>query len=307
MAGFILTQNSKQLFKFYTYIHTRLDSGMVFYIGKGKGDRAFSAKGRNQRWNRTAKKHGWEARIHAHFIEEADAFENEKTLISLYRELNHPLCNMSDGGEGASGVIPSAETRKKIGDASRGKPRPPHVIAILRAANTGIKRTPEQIRANSEYRKGKKLNPETVKKIAAANTGQKRSEDARKNMSEAAKQRGISAETLMKAHLATRGMKRSKEFCAKVTAALTGRPVSKETRDKIRSRHIGRVIPKETRDKISQALTGKPLPEITKEKLKALYSTPEKKAEISLRFKGKPWSEERRAAHNAKKAQELIK
>ena len=77
---------------FYTYIHTRVDDGKVFYVGKGKGARAHSTKGRNQRWVRTAAKHGLKVDIAARWPTEAEAFDHERLLIACFRDMGHPLC-----------------------------------------------------------------------------------------------------------------------------------------------------------------------------------------------------------------------
>ena len=95
---------------FYTYVHRRADDGKVFYVGKGKGSRANSTRSRNPYWASTARKHGVRVEIAALWACEAEAFEHEKLLISCFRDLNQPLCNLTDGGVGISGYRHSAET-----------------------------------------------------------------------------------------------------------------------------------------------------------------------------------------------------
>lgn len=59
---------------FCNYIHTRNDTGAVFYVGKGKERRAHTHYGRSQHWKRIVAKHGRTVHIVAYFANEADAF-----------------------------------------------------------------------------------------------------------------------------------------------------------------------------------------------------------------------------------------
>lgn len=43
---------------FYTYLHRRNDTGQVFYVGKGKGQRAHDKYKRSAHWKRIVAKHG---------------------------------------------------------------------------------------------------------------------------------------------------------------------------------------------------------------------------------------------------------
>lgn len=89
---------------FYTYIHRRNDTSQVFYVGKGKDGRAHSRSGRNRHWRGVAAKHGHTVEICAQWPTEDEAFEHERFLVSTFKLLNHPLVNMTDGGEGVAGV-----------------------------------------------------------------------------------------------------------------------------------------------------------------------------------------------------------
>ena len=115
------TYHSKAIYKFYTYLHIRLTDGLVFYVGKGTRSRISKTEGRNKYWQNTANKHGWKSYIYAHFKNEDDAFENEKELIAFYKGINHPLCNLTDGGEGVSGCIWSDERRENRSVLSTGR------------------------------------------------------------------------------------------------------------------------------------------------------------------------------------------
>lgn len=104
---------------FYTYIHRRESDNAIFYVGKGKGRRAWTQDGRNSRWNRTVAKHGHKVEICAEWPTEAEAIEHEIFLISCFRDIGCQLVNMTDGGEGMAGYSPTPETRKKLSVASK--------------------------------------------------------------------------------------------------------------------------------------------------------------------------------------------
>lgn len=96
---------------YYVYIHTRLDTGEVFYVGKGNGYRAFDKSGRNIWWNRIANKTEWISSIVQDNMSEDDAYLLEMWLIAKFRHNGVKLCNISDGGEGGQGV--QSTTSKK--------------------------------------------------------------------------------------------------------------------------------------------------------------------------------------------------
>lgn len=101
---------------YYTYAHYRSDDGKLFYIGKGnsRGNRHSSSRNRNQHWHRVVNKHGFRVEILAHWKNEIEAFDHEKVLIRTFRELGYPLTNITDGGEGTSGMKLSDERKEKI-------------------------------------------------------------------------------------------------------------------------------------------------------------------------------------------------
>lgn len=239
---------------FYTYVHHRADDEKVFYVGKGKGDRAHSRRGRNPHWRRTAAKHGLRSEVVAHWPSEAEAFEHERFLISCFRDMGHPLCNKTDGGEGAAGHFPTEETRAKLSEAGRRRRLSDEARRCISQKNAGRKHTEETRRKNSEARKGKPLAPEHAAKIGDSLRGRVVSEETRRKISESHKGKKIPPEVVARVRAANQGRKRSDEFKAKVSAGGKGRVVSAETRAKISARHKGRVISEEQRQKISATL-----------------------------------------------------
>jgi hypothetical protein len=104
---------------FYVYAHARASDGKVFYIGKGRGNRAFSKDGRNKYWARVVDKHGLNVRLIKSDMSEPCAFSLERAMIAALGRKN--LCNLTDGGEGPSGYILTDHQRAKYLEA-RGRP-----------------------------------------------------------------------------------------------------------------------------------------------------------------------------------------
>lgn len=103
--------------KFYVYAHYAIGEDVPFYIGKGSGKRAWSKDGRSFWWWNIVKKYGLEVRILLETDIESIAFEKEKQLITEYgrRDLNTgTLVNLTDGGEGASGLVYTDDIKKSI-------------------------------------------------------------------------------------------------------------------------------------------------------------------------------------------------
>ena len=157
---------------FYVYVHTRVSDGSVFYVGKGKGKRAYYIKGRSEHWNNIAKKHGYNVTILLNNLTEEQAFILEKqTIATLGRE---NLCNMTDGGEGVTGR-PShnvgrkhcEETRKKMSEAKKGKPAPNKGKKHTEEARLKISRAMKGRPSPFKGKPGKKLSLESIAKRTA--------------------------------------------------------------------------------------------------------------------------------------------
>jgi len=193
----------------YIYRHIRLDKNEPFYIGIGSDSNYKRANDKNLRsgyWQKILSKTEYRVDILFDDLTWEEACEKEKEFIALYgrRDLNNgTLCNMTDGGEGTLGRVPTEETRRKIGIAQKGKVNSPETRKKLSIANKGRKHTAETKLKISETQKGKIiseetrikssksrtgiiLSPEHRAKISKALTGMKRperSEEYRKNIS----------------------------------------------------------------------------------------------------------------------------
>jgi hypothetical protein len=194
-------------------------AGLPFYCGK-------TVKAPNSRlWThfQTARKHpnrpisirlnqcGEHVRIQLMEIVPADGnwAERERSWIRVTRFAFPGCVNVSDGGDGAPGNIPNAETRAKISAANKGRKQSPEHLAKLSASRKGRRLTPEhrekvgayfrgrpgkphtkEARAKiSSAHHGRKQTPETIAARAAANTGKTRSAEVRLKMSVAQKKR----------------------------------------------------------------------------------------------------------------------
>lgn len=107
---------------YYVYLHRRADDNEVFYVGKGKDNRANIVCKRNKYWQNVVAKHGgFVVEYVEKELSESDAFDLEIETIKFYRECGHTLTNLTDGGEGISGWVPSEESRQRYSKAKKGK------------------------------------------------------------------------------------------------------------------------------------------------------------------------------------------
>jgi hypothetical protein len=106
---------------FYTYIHTRASDNKPFYVGKGRGKRAYSAAGRNTHWHRVVAKHGLKVDIASRWPTEVEAFEHEKFLILCLKDMKMLLVNQTNGGEGRAGWVPDELFRNMVSRVHAGK------------------------------------------------------------------------------------------------------------------------------------------------------------------------------------------
>ena len=102
---------------YYVYIHRKLTTGEIFYIGKGKNDRYKCLQNRSKFWKNIASKHGLLIEIYQDGLQEWYAFELEKELIDLYGRrdsLSGNLVNLKDGGDFGRNYKHSTEWRSRM-------------------------------------------------------------------------------------------------------------------------------------------------------------------------------------------------
>lgn len=189
--------------QFYTYLWLR-DNGTPYYVGKGFGKRAYSNSGR------FTKRPVDRARILVQLWEsEEKSLEMEKWYIALFgrKDLGYGvLHNLTDGGEGISGLTHTMESKAKMSSAKKGKPLSEAHRARLSNAHKGRKfseatlqimaevgklrnvdhlHTPESIEKRSKTHRGFKHTPESIEKMKVAQKGKTFSEETRSRMREA--------------------------------------------------------------------------------------------------------------------------
>ncbi len=150
---------------FYAYIHARPD-GTPFYVGKGIRERAVElTSNRNKYHNNIVAKHGAENILVGKMdcSSEEIAFELEKGLIKCLRRAGVKLANMTDGGEGCSGLIYSEQSRAKMSASQKLRIRTPEEIARMSASLKGRIFSEE----HKEALRGRKLSREHRDKLSA--------------------------------------------------------------------------------------------------------------------------------------------
>jgi hypothetical protein len=139
---------------FYVYLYMR-DDGTPYYVGKGKGKRA---------WNRTARAvsppvNDEKIKIVAHRLSEFEAFLLEVKLVERYGRIDLGtgiLRNGTRGGEGSAGHVPTKERRQQQREI------------MLKKVEDGEFNYP------SNELKGKKQTAEQIKKRITVHIGAKR-------------------------------------------------------------------------------------------------------------------------------------
>ncbi len=179
----------------YVYEH-RTHNGRLFYIGKGKGERAYTKNGRNQYWHNVVNKHGgYCVRIIEDNMTHEDALELEIAAIEFAKFHGVRLVNITNGGEGTNGLKWTEERREKM---------------VAAFANDNYK---EKI---SEASRKKWSNPETRKKIQ-----------------EAIKKAHNSPEVKAKMAIALKDVFASKEYKDKLSAAQKKSWKSKDRKENV--------------------------------------------------------------------------
>lgn len=243
---------------FYVYEHRRLDTGAVFYVGKGKGERLMVTQHRSPHWKSVAKKGGWRASVAFRTNDEELAFLAEQELIRKRRMEGAPIVNMTDGGEGMSGYVFPLEAIARRAAAQKGQKRPtvsaklsgrtksPEHRAKLAASHRGMTASPEARARMSAARKGRapwtagrSLSPEHRAAISRGITGDRNPFYGRRH----------SDETIRRLSDAHRGFNHSEE---------TKRAMSESRRGPANPRH-GVSVPEEQKARQIASLKARPL------------------------------------------------
>ena len=112
--------------KYYVYAHLNPITKDIFYIGLGKGNRAWNKwTGRNKFWDNYINKHGFEVEIISENLTRKQAEKIEIEFISTLgrRQIDEGgiLVNRSSGGDGCTGYTHSEEFKLKMSNDRKGK------------------------------------------------------------------------------------------------------------------------------------------------------------------------------------------
>lgn len=118
--------------EYYVYTHLNPKTKDVFYVGIGKGNRAYNKwAGRNKFWDNYVNKHGFEVELIAEGLTRYQAGKIEMELISELgrRQIDEGgiLVNRSTGGDGGSvGYTHTEAFKQKLSLDRKGKIKGPH-------------------------------------------------------------------------------------------------------------------------------------------------------------------------------------
>ena len=208
------------------YVHTNLFNGKR-YIG-------ITSQVPDKRWKNGSgyigctyfynaiQKYGWEAFSHKILytgLSESDAKAKEVELIRKYNTTNDNYgYNLTNGGDGASGRVVSAETREKISKSHQG----------LKHSEEAKKVISDRLRGNCRAL-GHKHSEKTKEKISNASKGNQYSkgyhhtEEMKQHLSEAHRGKTLSLETRQKLSAINKGRKLSDEAKKKISIANRGK------------------------------------------------------------------------------------
>lgn len=160
---------------YYVYAHAKPDN-TVFYIGKGTRQRAWSAHGRNEWWQRTVAKHGYRVVLLADGLTQEQAVEEEAAVIAHFKPFG-ALVNILDRGDIAPSSHP--DVAASISKALLGIKRSEETKAKLKA----LVKTPETRAKMSAAAKLRIVSEETRVKLSAIGRTRRHSEETKRKMS----------------------------------------------------------------------------------------------------------------------------
>lgn len=224
-----MTKADQRIFYVYVFLRSK-DSphgkkGTPYYIGKGNGNRAFSF----QRRGAPRPQDPSCIAFVQEGLTEAEALSLERYCIALYGRIDTGtgiLRNLTDGGDGVSGVVFSDESRE-----------------IMRRNNQGKKLSDETKRRIGLANKGKTIPADVRKKIAATKechvyelTSPSGAIYTCSNLSEFARQHGLQVANLSCVARGTRTHHKGWKARILGRGSVSGRPHSMESIEKIRKK-----------------------------------------------------------------------
>jgi hypothetical protein len=210
--------------EFYVYLIFRPD-GRPCYVGKGKGGRWEShfQRAGNPWLSRIIAAAGGElpvVKIRENLTEE-EAFETEVAWIAAIgrKKGGGPLVNLTDGGDGTTGLVHSLGTRARLSEARKAMWQDPEARARLSEARKTMWQDPDHQARISEASKALWQDPDYQARMSEARKAMWQDPDYQARMSEAAKTRLASPETRARMSEAAKAALANPEVRARVSEA----------------------------------------------------------------------------------------
>jgi hypothetical protein len=173
---------------YYVYEHCRQDNGAVFYVGKGNGNRAIKTKGRNKYWQNVVNKAGgFSVRLIVKDVDEELAFLAETERVNQYIRLGIKTCNLTAGGEGASGRVITDNFRERMRNHALERMSTPKAKSASSVFMKSWWALPETKHMMSMKMKAAFEDPETRNALSKASRKRMENPETRKKISDAAK------------------------------------------------------------------------------------------------------------------------
>jgi len=222
---------------YFVYTHSK-PNGDIFYVGKADHNRVKHVNRKsNPRHCNIVNKHGKENIVIKSMLcrSEQHAFDLEVKLIKALRDGGADLCNVTDGGSGASGWNPPQWWRDNQAARMRNFKHTPETLAKISAAN-----------------KGKVLSAETRAKVSLGLKNMS-PENRAKVTASFAKRPPPSSETKFKMSKSQQGRKHSADTLKKMSESQIGRVFSPSHREKLRIANLGKSLTEETKQKLRES------------------------------------------------------
>lgn len=207
---------------FYVYQLRVENNALPFYVGKGHKSRAFEHTrpsslqydSNTHKVNIIRKAQRENKNILIEFLDtnlsESEAFRYEMYYISAYGRCDKglgQLSNMTDGGDGTSGIIISEEHKKRISVANSGKNNPMYGV------NHSLESNALRSKTWLENNVGHKHTEQTKNKLSKAKLGTKESELTCNRKSIALKGRKLDVDRVERSAAKRRGKPANKLMC----------------------------------------------------------------------------------------------